>query len=158
MLPVHKRLIRWLEDRGELNRSLEFLPSDAQLDKRHAEGQGLTAPEFSVLVAYTKLALKADLGRSDLADEPWFQQTLTDYFPQPIQEKYQDQLSSHPLHREIIVNSVVNSMVNRGGTTFAFRASEETGASAEQVARAFVVCREVFGLPSFVEQDRKSVV
>ena len=43
-------------------------------------------------------------------------------------------------------------MVNRGGITFAFRAEEETGATPEQVARAFVVCREVFDLPSFVRE------
>ena len=41
-------------------------------------------------------------------------------------------------------------MVNRGGITFAFRAAEETGATPEQVARAFVVCREVFDLTSYV--------
>ena len=43
-------------------------------------------------------------------------------------------------------------MVNRGGITFAFRAGEETGADPEQVARAFVVCREVFGLTSYVAE------
>ena len=37
-------------------------------------------------------------------------------------------------------------MVNRGGITFAFRAEDETGASAEQVARAYLIAREVFGL------------
>ena len=41
-------------------------------------------------------------------------------------------------------------MVNRGGITFAFRASEETGATPEQVTRAFVVCREVFNLVGYV--------
>ena len=41
-------------------------------------------------------------------------------------------------------------MVNRGGITFAFRAEEETGATPEQVARAFVVCREVFDLTAYV--------
>ena len=43
-------------------------------------------------------------------------------------------------------------MVNRGGITFAFRAEEETGATPEQVARAFVVCREVFGLADYVRE------
>jgi glutamate dehydrogenase len=75
---------------------------------------------------------------------------LTKYFPNPIRASYQDKLASHPLRREIITNAVVNSMVNRGGMTFAFRASEETGATAEQVTRAFVVCREVFGMIGFV--------
>ena len=30
MLPVHERLIHWLEERGDLDRALEFLPSDAR--------------------------------------------------------------------------------------------------------------------------------
>ena len=41
-------------------------------------------------------------------------------------------------------------MVNRGGITFVFRAMEETAATPEQVARAFVICREVFGLAGYV--------
>jgi glutamate dehydrogenase len=150
MLPVHRRLIHWLEDRGDLDPALEFLPSDTEIERRHDAGLGLTSPEFSVLVAYAKLALKKDLLKSALPDEPWFQATLTKYFPNPIREKYQDKLASHPLRREIITNAVVNSMVNRGGMTFAFRASEETGATAEQVTRAFVVCREVFDMVGYV--------
>jgi len=150
MLPVHRRLIHWLEDRGDLDPALEFLPSDAEIERRHDAGLGLTSPEFSVLVAYAKLALKRDLLQSALPDEPWFQATLTKYFPNPIRENYQDKLASHPLRREIITNAVVNSMVNRGGMTFAFRASEETGATAEQVTRAFVVCREVFDMVGFI--------
>jgi glutamate dehydrogenase len=150
MLPVHRRLIHSLEDRGDLDPALEFLPSDAEIERRHDAGLGLTSPEFSVLVAYAKLALKKDLLRSALPDEPWFQATLTKYFPNPIRERYQDKLASHPLRREIITNAVVNSMVNRGGMSFAFRASEETGATAEQVTRAFVVCREVFDMVGFV--------
>ena len=150
MLPVHRRLIHWLEERGDLDPALEFLPSDNEIERRHDAGLGLTSPEFSVLVAYAKLALKKDLLHSALPDEPWFQATLTKYFPNPIREKYQDKLASHPLRREIITNAVVNSMVNRGGMTFAFRASEETGATAEQVTRAFVVCREVFDMIGYV--------
>ena len=41
-------------------------------------------------------------------------------------------------------------MINRGGITFAYRAGEETGATPEQVARAYVVCREIFDLAGFV--------
>ena len=152
MLPVHQRLIHWLEERGELDRALEFLPSDAEIDRRFAAGQGLRSPEFAVLVAYSKLALKADLLPSDLPDDGWFQQTLTKYFPNALREQYQPQLAEHPLRREIITNMVVNSMVNRGGITFAFRAMEETGATPEQIARAFVVAREIFDMLGFVKQ------
>jgi len=151
LLPVHQRFIRWLEEHGDLDRALEFLPSDGEIDARHDAGIGLKSPEFAVIVAYAKLALKKDLLNSALPDEPWFQATLTKYFPNPIRERYQDKLASHPLRREIITNAVVNSMVNRGGMTFAFRATEETGATPEQVTRAYVVCREVFNMIGFFE-------
>ncbi len=150
MLPVHRRFMAWLEGRGDFDRALEFLPPDSDLRRRQEAGLGLKSPEFAVLVAYAKLALKQDLLPTGLPDEPWFQATLTAYFPEQIRTAYAAQLSAHPLRREIITNSVVNSMVNRGGITFAFRASEETGATSEQVARAFVVCREIFDLQSYV--------
>ncbi len=150
MAPVHIRIMRWLEERGELDRAIEFLPSDAELEVRHHEGRGLTSPELCVLIAYAKLALKKDLLASDLPDDPFFAETLAAYFPAAIRQKYVGELHEHPLRREIISNAVANSMINRGGATFAFRAIEETGATPDQVARAFVICREVFGLADFV--------
>ncbi len=150
MAPVHIRLMRSLEERGELDRGLEFLPGDSELEDRHSEGKGLTSPELSVLLAYAKLALKKDLLASELPDDPYLAEALEDYFPHPLRAGFAEELAEHPLRREIIVNSVANAMINRGGITFAYRATEETGATSEQVARAFVVCREVFGLGSFV--------
>ncbi|MBM6404381.1 NAD-glutamate dehydrogenase [Phycicoccus sp. CSK15P-2] len=152
MVGVHERFMHWLEDRGDLDRALEFLPTDPEIEKRQANGLGLKSPEFSVLVAYAKLALKDDILASDIPDDPYFESTLTEYFPTPIREAYADELAGHPLRREIITNSVANSMVNRGGITFAYRAQEEAGASPEQVTRAFVVAREVFGLAEYVRQ------
>jgi len=50
-------------------------------------------------------------------------------------------------------------MINDGGSTFVFRAAEETGAGAVEIARAYTVSREVFGLREFWhkidEQDSK---
>ena len=151
MVPVHMRLMAWLEERGELDRALEFLPTDAEIEKRASEGIGLKSPEFAVLVAYAKLALKKDILESELPDDPYFEATLADYFPAPLRDAYAAELGEHPLRREIVTNSVVNSMVNRGGITFAFRAQEEAAGSPEQVARAFIVCREVFDLRGHVE-------
>ncbi|WP_396658177.1 NAD-glutamate dehydrogenase [Microbacterium sp.] len=150
MLPSHERLMEWLEGRDELDRELEFLPGRGEIQSRIDDRRGLTRPEFAVLVAYAKLALKSDLAASDLAADPWFAHTLAEYFPQPIRDAYGDDLAGHPLREEIIVNSVVNSMVNRGGITFAHRAADETGGTIEQIARAFVVAREVFDLREFV--------
>ncbi|KQX65644.1 NAD-glutamate dehydrogenase [Angustibacter sp. Root456] len=150
MLPVHARLIRSLVKRGELNREIEFLPSDAEIARRQDEGLGLTSPEFSVLVAYSKITLADDLLASSLPDDPWFAATLRSYFPPQVVERYGDRLNQHPLRREIVTTSLVNNMVNRGGITFAFRVQEETAASTVQVAQAYVVAREVFRLHDFV--------
>ena len=152
MASVHERLIHWLEDRGDLDRGLEFLPTDAEIEKRVHDGLGLKSPEFSVLVAYAKLALKEDILASSLPDDPYFRRTLAEYFPPAIRERYADELAAHPLRREIVTNSVVNSMINRGGITFAYRAQEEAGSTSEQVTRAFVVCREIFGLADYVRR------
>ena len=61
-------------------------------------------------------------------------------------------MRAHRLHREIITTAVVNDMVDRAGITFAFRLNEETGASVPDIARAWLVARDVFGLPDFWAQ------
>ena len=58
-------------------------------------------------------------------------------------------MAGHALRRQIITTQLVNEVVNRGGTTFVFRAIEETGATAADVIRAYVVVRDVFGLGEF---------
>jgi len=149
MLAVHQRFIHALEARGELDRSLEFLPSDAEIASRNVASEGLSSPEFAVLLAYAKITLTDDLLDTALADEPFFGAVLRRYFPTAIAERYEAILDTHPLRRQIITTVVVNDMVNRGGISFAYRASEETGASPVEVARAYSVSREAFALPEF---------
>jgi len=149
MLSVHRRLLRDLEQRGRLDRALEFLPDDAVLDERQAAGLGLTSPELSVLLAYVKIALKDEIAASDLPDADWFRDLLASYFPTAPRERYRDEMARHPLRRGIVTDLLVNDMVNRGGTTYVFRAVEETGVLPVDAARAFLVATEVFGLRDF---------
>jgi glutamate dehydrogenase len=146
LVSVHKRFIQTLEAAGELDRELEFLPSDEELDLREAAGLGLVSPENAVLVAYSKITLTRHIQASSLPDEPWFQRALASYFPASIAERFAADLANHPLHREIITTVVVNDMINHSGTTFVHRADEETGADAPTITRAYSVVREVFGL------------
>ena len=143
---VHQRVIQLLEDAGELDRAIEFLPSDKEFEQREAAGFGLVSPENAVMVAYAKITLLRRIASSTLPDEPWFQRMLAGYFPTSIAERFADSLDSHPLRREIITTVVVNDMINRSGTTFVHRAMEETGAEVAQITRAYSVVREIFGL------------
>jgi glutamate dehydrogenase len=146
MLSVHARLIRELERSGRLDRALEFLPSEKVIKERGAAGRGLTSPELSVLLAYVKITLEDQVLASGMPDEPHFAGTLAAYFPTPLRERFTGEMATHPLRREIITTQVVNDAVNRGGSTFVFRAVEETGADPVDVLRAYLVVREVFGL------------
>jgi glutamate dehydrogenase len=149
--PGFERIMDWLETAADLDRGLEGLPSTEQLQGRVQSGHGLTAPELSVLAAYAKIELATELTASDLADDPWFKRVLRRYFPPQLSERFDAELDEHPLRRQIICTVVANDMINLGGITFAFRAIEETTATAAAVARAFVVIREVYELQWFVD-------
>jgi glutamate dehydrogenase len=146
MLHIHARLMRHLEQQGELDRALEFLPSERQLKERQLAGLGLTAPEFAVLLAYQKIQLSEELIASNLPDESFLQGILHDYFPLVLQERFPDQIDGHPLRRQIITTAMVNTLVNLAGITFLYRMREETAASAADITRAHVVAHEVYGM------------
>jgi glutamate dehydrogenase len=152
MLHVHARYIRKLERDRRVNRRLDVLPGDRALAERRSAGTGLTVPEFSVLLAQTKIATAQEVLASDLPDDPYLGQVLTSYFPAPLRKRFADLMPSHRLHREIITTSVVNDMVDRSGITFIFRINEETGASVPDITRAWLVARNVFGMSDFWAQ------
>jgi glutamate dehydrogenase len=146
MVDVHARYIRALEQAGKLNRELEFLPSEEELAERKSDDMGLTAPEFAVLLAYTKITLYREMLDSDVTEDPYLSGELERYFPTPLRERFQDRMQEHRLRREIIATQITNSMVNRCGTSFAFRLQEESGAPPPEIARAYTAAREVFGM------------
>ncbi|MEW1783764.1 NAD-glutamate dehydrogenase domain-containing protein, partial [Arthrobacter sp. NPDC080086] len=148
--PSYERLMDWLEKSADLKRDLEALPTTATLRERLDQGQGLTSPELSVLAAYAKIELATALRESNLAEDPWFRRTLRSYFPKQLRERFDAELDTHPLRREIIATVVANDMINMGGITFAFRAMEETSATEAAVAKAFVALREVYELDVMV--------
>ena len=145
MANVHARYIDALESEGWLDRALEFLPSDRQIAERQLAGTGLVAPEFAVLIAYTK---NTNVGR-DGAQRPSRRRgcsppTSSRYFPVPLRERFAEAIRTHPLRREIVSTVVVNQMVNLSGISFDHRMTEDTGASVVDVTRAWLVAREVF--------------
>lgn len=143
-LAEQARLIRSLETAGRLDRSLEYLPTDEQIAEREAAGQGLSRPELSVLLAYSKIRLYDELLETDIADDPYLSKELQAYFPEAIRSRFADRTNSHPLRREIIVTHVTNSMINRMGNTFRMRVQEATGCDTADIARAYAAAREVF--------------
>jgi glutamate dehydrogenase len=146
MLDVHQRFIRALEQHAKLDRRLEALPDDEEIAERARERRGLTRPELAVLLAYSKVFLYAELLDSGVPEDPYLSHELERYFPPPLPERFPESMHAHRLHREIVATQVVNNMLHGGGTTFAFRLNEETGAPPSEIARAYAVAREVFDM------------
>ena len=137
------RLIQNLEKTGLLNRDIEFLPDEAEIDERRQRHLGLTRPENAVILSYAKIDLY-----NGLADSP---QTLEDflttdpqrYFPHVLRRRYADLLPDHRLSREILATLIANNIVNRMGPAFVQRVQQDTGADRVTIARSYVVAREV---------------
>ena len=145
-LAEYQHLIRSLERSGDLNRALEFLPTDDELAERRKNGGALTRPELAILLAYSKIWLNNHLLASNVPEDPYLSNELERYFPGPVRERFPKAISQHRLRREIIATATTNSLVNRMGPTFVPRAQEDTGAEPAQIARAYTAAREIFGM------------
>ncbi len=143
-LSEYQHLIRLLERSGGLNRALEFLPSDEEILERRKNGAGLTRPELSILLSYSKIWLNTHLLDSDVPEDPYLSNELERYFPGPVRTRFARAIERHRLRREIIATATTNSLINRMGPTFVLRAQEDTGAEPAQIARAFTAAREIF--------------
>jgi glutamate dehydrogenase len=145
-------LMEVLTKEGRLDRNIEFLPTNDILYQRANAKQGLTRPELAVLLAYSKLYIFDDLINSNLPDDGYFEKDLVNYFPDQMRDKFANEIINHRLKREIIATIVSNSVVNRTGTTFFHRLKEETGLKGCDVARAYTIVRDSFGLRQLWEE------
>jgi glutamate dehydrogenase len=144
LLDQEARFIRFLEKAGRLNRAIEFLPSEDEIDERKAAGGALTTPERAVLLAYSKMWLFDEIMASDLPEDEWVGTAAGRYFPARLRDSMAAYIQRHPLKREIVATHVLNSMVNRVGATYVHRLTEMTGTQPAQVVRAYLMARESF--------------
>ncbi len=145
-LAEYQHIIRSLERTGELNRAIEFLPTDEEIAERRKRGLGLTRPELAVVLAYSKIWLSTHLLASDVPEDPYLSSELERYFPAPVRERFPRAIPRHRLRREIIATATTNSLVNRMGPAFVARTQEETGAEPAEIARAYTAAREIFDM------------
>ncbi len=133
----HVHLMRSLERERELSRALEFLPDEEEVTARTKVNRGLTRPELSVLVSYSKMHFYRALIESTAPEDPHLAEELEAYFPEQLVQLANARLTEHPLAREIIATQITNDLVNRMGPTFAHRTMDDTGADAGAVAQAY---------------------
>ncbi|WP_419709551.1 NAD-glutamate dehydrogenase [Pseudomonas sp. NFX224] len=148
----YKRLMNDLEGRGKLDRAIEFLPSEDQINERVAAGHGLTRAELSVLISYSKIDLKEQLLGSLVPDDAYLTRDMEGAFPSSLVSNFGEAMRSHRLKREIVSNQIANDLVNNMGITFVQSLCESTGKSPADVVEAYVIVRDVFHLPHWFHQ------
>ncbi len=141
-----QRTMQALEAEGRLDRPVELLPDDATLAERMRKGEGLTRPEYAVILAYAKLAFYDALLASTVPNDPYFDRELQRYFPAALRQQFPDAVKGHRLRREIISTALSNIIVNRGGPSLVTRLTDETGADAAAIAKAYAITRDAYGL------------
>ena len=138
------RLTHYLVNSVQLNRALEYLPDDEELQSRNIAKQGLTRPELAVLMAYSKMDVhNALLKQKELLADPYFEKYLLSAFPDVLAQQYPKFIVQHPLAQQIIATSVANEIFNRGGI---HAVREQTGATISEIVKAFIIAKEVFSL------------
>jgi glutamate dehydrogenase len=141
-----RRLIIDLEDKGKLNRALEFIPSDDVLTEYKSAQRGLTRPCISVMLSYAKNELKEALANENISDDPYLLKESEKIFPNSLVKKYQNEIHQHPLVTEIVATQVSNDLFNCMGPTFTYRIMASAGCSFLDVSKAWVAARDIFSM------------
>ncbi|WP_299181837.1 NAD-glutamate dehydrogenase [uncultured Neptuniibacter sp.] len=151
----YQRYIVNMENAGKLDRGLEFLPDDDTLNERRNLKKGLTRPELSVLISYSKAELKEALIDSRVTDDNYLSNELFTAFPEKLNEQFPSQIREHRLYREIIATQIANHMINMMGINFVDRLRISTGSDEAAIARAYILARDVFDVESLWCQIEK---
>ena len=137
------RLITNLEKTGLLDRELEFLPDETEIEDRRLRKQGFTRPELSVVLSYAKIDLYNGLIESGQTLEDFLVVDPLRYFPAVLRRRYMDYIPGHRLSREILATLISNDLVNRMGPSFVRRIQADTGADVVTIARAYTAARQL---------------
>jgi glutamate dehydrogenase len=151
-LELYSWYITELQQNKKIDRALEFLPNDKILLERKSLNKGLTRPELSILLAYSKITLKAEILKSSLPEDPYLSKILDLEFPTPLRERFHAQMDKHILKREIISTRLSNMITNEMGATFVDRLHDETGMSISEIVKAYAAAREIFNIKHLIQE------
>ncbi|MDA0901921.1 MAG: NAD-glutamate dehydrogenase [Proteobacteria bacterium] len=140
------QFLKMMERSGLLNSKVEFLPNEKEIAKRQYEKKGMTRPELSVMLSYSKMDLYAKILDSGLTKDKYFQSYLHNYFPVQLQEKFAKEIDSHRLRDEVIATVICNKIVNRVGITLMRQIAHDNGVAVNDVIKNCIIVCDSFDL------------
>lgn len=144
--------IQWVCNRSKATRTFLRLPSDEELQRRQTMAQGLTRPELAVLAAHVKMHIFKELLASDTSIIADFNQRVTKYFPEKIQQKYQAEIDAHLLYPSIGMTMLLNEIIGDAGALLFPLLSDITGAKAIDIANAWLAGLDTIGATDLLEE------
>ncbi|MBV1786876.1 NAD-glutamate dehydrogenase [Marinobacterium sp. D7] len=148
-LDDHTRFIRRLEADGKLDRQLEYLPDDEELQQRQARGRGLTRPELSVLISYAKIELKQALVDTWIAADLRFTPAFHGAFPTSLLTRFAGEAANHRLRAQITATQIANDLVNRMGITYVNKMKRAAGTGYAEVAATYLIVKDLYGVDRY---------
>ncbi|CAN5408740.1 hypothetical protein BH11ACT6_BH11ACT6_08880 [soil metagenome] len=142
---VHARLIRNLQTHAKVDPTLEALPDTVEIQRRIKAGTGLTSPELATLIAHVKLSVKNDLLADSMVGDDALLGQLANYFPIPLR-RFASSMANHRLRREIVATVLTNEVVDRGGLSYVYRLTQDTGAGTPDAIRAYMTASAIFDI------------
>lgn len=138
-------LIHHLEETINLNRTVESLPDEQELQDRQRANESMTRPELAVLLSYTKMDLYRKARRESWPESTVIEPFIERYFPDTIVEEHESALKNHRLRKEIALTSLVNYAVDGAGCIFFHRLEEELGASLIRLMKSYLTADRLAG-------------
>ena len=158
-----RHLLDVLEDSIQLNRGVENLPNERDIQDRIQSGEGLTRPELAVLLSYSKMDLYNRAMKADWNLDNIISPFLEDYFPQRLLDDHPGAVKNHPLKKEIALTSMINYVVDYAGFSFIYRLEEVLAADildilkwylvADNLSRSHEIRSKIFDLDNKVPAD-----
>ena len=148
-LAQHKNLIHMLEKENLLDRAVEFLPQDDEIERMiNSDGTEtlLSRPDLSVLLSYSKISLYKSIMSSDLIKDKFFESWLMNYFPKSMHDKFKNNILNHQLRNEIISTVLINHVINRAGSSFIMHVIDNSDSDIIQVIKAYVIVDTIFNI------------
>lgn len=145
---MFQNLMQSLEQEKLLDRKVEFIPSDEELQTMSNAGEMITRPTLSVLMSYSKMSIYNELRDSAIPDDPGSDILLLNYFPPIMRERFKEEILNHPLKREIIITSLTNKVINELGSPLISHIKSELGAKLCDIIRAYVIVSQIFDVDS----------
>ncbi len=122
-----------------------YIPKNESIAEVLCPDGYLVRPVLASLLLYSKIFLKNILLRSNVIDEAFALQYLFKYFPKSFVSAYEEEITHHPLRREIIATMIADKIINLQGVTFISHYKESNHEKFLLKIKSYLIVNQLFG-------------